>query len=230
MRFYLPVPVLFVGLMVFVVGTALFGNLSTSTWSVIAALMGGTGFFVYIKLLLKERHPLASSSWVVWVVLDFMCVIGNIVDNEFNGLVLIYTAGAVVTCIILLCRDGMSKWDVWDKTCTAIALVGVVLWQVFNYMPITIGSWDITGVKIGMFFAQVSGIVGSIPMWKKVWQKPHSESAHAWVIWAWSCIAGIMAISEWTFVKASSPVTFAFIEWVICLVMYYRRCIKPPHQ
>lgn len=257
MRFSIPVPVLFTALMISVGGTALFGNLSSDMWSVVAALMGGCGFAVYITLLVRDRHPSSSASWLVWVVLDLMCAIGNWVDNEFNGLVLIYSGGAMVTCMVLLIRDGLpkwrqrtkptgriarilhsmlvlkdgiSQWNNWDRVCTVLAIVGIFFWQVFNYMPLEISSLHIRGVDIGMFFAQLSGLIGSIPMWKHVWKEPGSESAHAWVIWAWSCIAGIMAISEWTFVKASSPVTFAFIEWVICSVMLYRRMINPPHQ
>lgn len=199
------------------------GNLTTDQWSVIAGLMALCGYIVYCADLVLDKKYTPNSSWIVWVLLDWTSVFGMYTRNELNGLVLIYSVGATATAIFLVIRDGMTKWTQTDKVCTAISLVGIALWIACDYVL----PWKGWGPVVGVVLAQVSGLVGSWPMVEYSWKEPTVENRYAWSIWAFSCYAGLFAVSAWGFdlenvVRWPAPVTFSVIETTILIVLYLR--------
>lgn len=212
--------VLLACLVISICGMIVLGDFSTKQWSVCSALIAMSAFVVYWTDLYLNKKASPSSSWIVWVLLDWVSAVGMYTKNELNGLVLIYTIGATLTAIFLLWRDGMSRWTKWDISCTIISVIGIILWIAFERLPMDLSWTGLTGVQIGVACAQFSGIVGSIPMWISIYKKPDEENRYAWAIWAFSCIAGLMAVSEWVFVKFAAPVTFTVIEWVILVLIY----------
>jgi hypothetical protein len=104
--------------------------------------------------------------------------------------------------VILGFKHGDRKFERLDIICQAGALVGLVLWLIFNSPTIAV----IAAVAIDL--------IGAIPTFKHCWQKPHEET---WITFALCAVGGgitVFIAGSWAITAVAYPLYILLINTV----------------
>lgn len=133
-------------------------------------------------------------SWFTWSVLTGIACVASFVDGQIPSAVLMLMATIETAMVVVLgFKHGDRKLEKLDIYCLAGAVVGLVLWLVFNSPAIAI----IAAITIDL--------IGSIPTVKHSWQQPHEET---WITFALSGLAGgltLLAVGGWQITAVAYP-------------------------
>lgn len=195
--------------------------LPKSVLSIIAGFLFVLGFIPYIRAILrketKETKPAkpAKASWLIWASLDTITLTGMFFEKTVNGQILGAVLGAWVVVALAL-KYGTPGWTKLDKFCLAGAVLGIVLWRMFN------------NPALGIMTSLSVVFIGSIPTFASAWKDPSREDKLAWTIFWISCVCAVIAIPQWTLADASQPITFFAIETIMMYILYIRpRSLAP---
>jgi hypothetical protein len=175
------------------------------------------GFLPYIVAIVRGSTKPAKATWIIWASLDTITLCGMFAKEAVNGQIL----GAVVgawTIAALSVKFGASGWTKLDKLCLAGAVLGVLLWQVFD------------NPLLGIVTSLSVVFLGSIPTFVSVWRDPSREDKFSWTIFWASCVVAVWAIPSWTIADAGQPLTFFTIEMVMMYILYFRHVSNPLHR
>lgn len=190
--------------------------------SAIAGIMFVGGFVPYILAVWRDRNiPLGTpgkaepkkSSWLIWASLDTIIIAGMYAKHSVNGLIVGAAIGAWVVAILAL-KYGAPGWSWLDKFCIAGAVLGVVLWKVFN------------SPTVGLAISLVILLLGSIPTFASVFEHPDKENKLGWTIFWLGCFFGVLAIPKMTFEDAAQPIVFLVIETTTMCLLFIKPRIR----
>jgi len=182
-------------------------------FSVIAGLLFVIGYVPYIIAIVKKKTKPAKASWIIWGVLDTIVIAGMIAADSLNGQMIGVFIGVWIV-IILTLKYGSSGWTKLDKICLAGAVIGIILWQIFNN--------PVLGILISLGITSM----GSIPTFVSAWQDPSRENKAGWTLFWFSCVFALFAIPKWTLADASQPIIFFIIESIMMYILYRKTFYK----
>ena len=182
-------------------------------FSVIAGILFTFGFLPYILSTLAGKTKPTKASWIIWASLDTITFAGMWAKHALNGQIVGAVIGAWITVALALKR-GVPGWTKLDKLCLAGAVLGIVLWAIFNS--------PVTGLTISVSVV----FLGSIPTFVSAWHDPSRESKIAWTTFWVSCIFAVVAIPKLTLQNAMQPITFFLIESIMMYILYIRPKLK----
>jgi hypothetical protein len=165
----------------------------------------------------RKVKPIAPSttSWIIWGSLDFITLAGMYVENAVNGQIIGACIGVTVV-IGLVLKYGTPGWTRLDKFTLAGAVLGILLWKLFD-SPV-----------LGIITSNIVGFAGSIPTFVSAWRKPENENGLAWTMLWVSCVLAVIAIPHWTLADAAQPLTFFVIETIMMGILFIRpRFVRP---
>jgi hypothetical protein len=178
--------------------------------SVIAGLLFIVGFVPYIRAILRKEAKPAKASWIIWASVDSITLAGMFVENTVNGQILGAVVGAWVVVAFAL-KFGSPGWTKLDKFCLGGAILGIMLWKIFNN-PV-----------LGIMTSLCVIFIGSIPTFVSAWKDPSREDKLAWTIFWGSCVLAVIAIPKWTLADAAQPITFFVIETIMIYIIYVKK-------
>lgn len=183
--------------------------------TVIAGVLFIIGFVPYIRAIVRKETKPTTASWLIWATLDTITLAGMFFKNAVNGQIIGAVLGAWVVVVLALIY-GTRGWTKLDKYCLGGAVLGIVLWLVFDN-PV-----------FGIVISNVVVFLGAIPTFKSAWGDPSREDKVAWTIYWLSCVVAVLAIPAWTLADATQPVTFFVIETIMMYIVYIRaRALAP---
>lgn len=183
------------------------------TLSIFAGLLFVIGFIPYIRAILRKETKPVKVTWLIWASLDTITLVGMFFKNTVNGQII----GAVIggwVIVVLALKYGTSGWTKLDKFCLGGAILGIVLWQMFDN-PV-----------LGIITSQSTMFLGSIPTFVSAWKDPSREDKLAWTIFWISCVFAIIAISHWTLADATQPIMFFAVETTMMFILFIRPRIR----
>lgn len=176
-------------------------NLST-----LAGLLTLGAFIPYILGILSKENVPSKATWIIWASLDTITLAGMYAKGTLNGQIISAGFGGWITVAFAL-KYGESGWTKRDKLCLSGAVLGIILWLIFNDPVIGIVT------SLSVIF------LGSIPTFTSVWKDPSRENKLAWLLFWSAGGCATLSISEWTLAKAAQPVTFFLIESIILAII-----------
>jgi len=179
------------------------------TLSILAGLLFVAAFVPYIRAILRKETKPAKASWLIWASLDTITLAGMFFKDTVNGQILGAVLGAWVVAVLAL-KYGTPGWTKLDKACLVGAVLGIVLWQVFNDPVFGI----VTSLSVVF--------LGSIPTFTSAWKDPSRENKLAWTIFWVSCVCAVIAIPHRTLADAAQPITFFAIETIMMYILFVR--------
>jgi len=108
-------------------------------------------------------------------------------------------------------KIGMPGWTKLDKWCIGGAVLGIILWQVFDE------------ANFGIVISNIVIAIGSIPTFRSAWKDPSHENKLAWTMFWISCWLAVIAIPQWTLADAAQPVTFFIVDGIVTCILFIRR-------
>lgn len=145
-----------------------------------AALITIIAVIPYARDILRGTTRPNIVSWITWTLLTGIATAAEIAAHEY--IAAIFTAAAVVETgliVILGLKHGYVKYTAFDIVCQIGAIVGIIMWQLFN------------SPAIGVVACVAIDFVGALPTIRHSWKDPGEET---WSTYALSGVGGILAI------------------------------------
>ena len=146
----------------------------------------------YIIDVVKKKTKPNIVTWIIWSVLIGIGAAALYASNEFNAALLL-TGDFIATFAVVIVglKYGTAKLDRFDFVCLIGAVVGLILWLVFN-SPL-----------IAIIATIVIDFIGTVPTVRHSYHNPEEET---WITFALGVIATI-------FTLLSLP-NYTFSAWI----------------
>jgi hypothetical protein len=177
------------------------------TFSVIAGILTVVSLIPYIRAILRKETKPAKASWLIWASLNSIILVGMFFKGSVNGQILGSVIGNWIVLVLALKR-GTPGWTRIDKSCLCGAVIGIVLWKLFDD--------PVFGIATSLIVA----FFGSIPTFVSAWKDSSRENKLAWTIVWVSCVFTIVAIPRWTVADAAQPIVFLVNDTVMMYILY----------
>ena len=145
-------------------------------------LITAAGIIYCVSIIRGRTKPHRTTRFAVLVILalNFVSVLaahGNLGAEVYSGILFV----SAIAFFILSIKSGMGGFSVFDWTCLAVVLVGVVAWRV-SANPI-----------LGVWSAVVADFVAYLPALYKTWKYPRTESPWLYALSGSASFVGLIA-------------------------------------
>ncbi len=183
--------------------------------SAIAGVLFLAAFIPYIRSILRGQTIPAKATWLIWATIDTITLVGMVMTHALNGQIIGAVLGVWIVAILAL-RLGASGWSRLDIVCILGAAAGLCL----------------------MFFSPTYGLItslsvlfiGSIPTFVHGYREPEKENKAAWMIYFFSCLFALPAVTQWDVQHAAQPLIFFVTESVMVYMTWIRPRFAPPES
>lgn len=151
-------------------------------WMVISASLAVGAAVPYVIDILRSDEPKQKVvTWVIWTILTGVGCVASFADGQIPSalLTLVMTLQTGTIAVLLLVKGASRRLESLDRWCLVGAMVGLVLWPIFNSPAVTI---------VAMITID---IIGAVPTLKHSWQKPHEEKGVTFLL---TGVAGFIAL------------------------------------
>lgn len=159
------------------------------------------GVIPYLIEVVKGKTKPRVVSWLTWSVLTAISCAAAYVEGQYPTAILLFVASLeTLTVVILGWQLGDKKIVRLDIVCLLGALVGIILWQVFNTPAIAV----IATIAIDL--------VGGIPTLVHSYKRPHEET---WIIFFLAFLGAgctLLVISDWRITAFAYPLYLVIIN------------------
>jgi hypothetical protein len=188
------------------------GTASVKTaFLVFASLITLASVIPYARDILRGTTRPNIVSWITWTLLTGIATAAEIAAGEYVAA--IFTGSAVLetaTIVFLGVRHGYVKYTRFDLVCQVAAIVGIILWQLFN------------SPAIGVMASVTIDFIGALPTIRHSWVKPDEET---WVTFAMSSLGGLFAVAaleNYNWINMPYAVYIVIINIVLSAIIIWR--------
>jgi len=165
----------------------------------------------YIRDIIKGKTKPRVVSWFTWSLLTGIAAVATFADHQYAAAVLLLFATFETAAITLLgLRHGDRKFERFDIFCQVGAIVGLILWLVFDSPAVAV----VATVAIDF--------VGALPTFKHQWQKPYEETWSAFFLAALGAICTVAATTKWSVTAVVYPLYIVVANVVGCTIILMR--------
>ncbi len=165
----------------------------------------------YMIAIVRGKTKPRVVSWFTWTLITAIASAASFADHQYPAAILSLCAAVETLMVVILgLKHGDRKFERVDIICQIGAIVGVVLWLVFNSPAIAVVA------------SLVIDLVGCIPTLIHAWQKPHEET---WLTFLLSAIGGgitLLVAGNWKITAIAYPVYILLINIIIALFIVVR--------
>lgn len=158
----------------------------------------------------KTRPNIAS--WTTWTLLTGLATVAEIGAHEYRTAIFTGAATLETTLIVILgLKYGYVKYTRFDAVCQISAIIGIILWQIFN-TPL-----------IAVLASVVIDFIAVLPTYRHAWFKPYEET---WQTFALSGVAGTFAIGAliaYNWVSLTFAVYVVIVNVVLSMTIILKR-------
>lgn len=166
----------------------------------------------YISDILKRSTKPNVTSWITWTLLFFVATTAEFSAGEYRTA--LFTGSITIECLLIVIlgsKFGYSRYTKFDAVCQFGALLGFVVWWVFN------------NPLLAIFFVMAIDFLACLPTIEHSWFSPREET---WQTFILSCVGGLFALFSLTSYNWTStlyPVYIVLINTLITSVILFRR-------
>jgi hypothetical protein len=177
----------------------------------IAGLITVVAIIPYIRDIIRGETKPNVVSWSTWTLLLIIATSAAFASHQPRTafLTLGDTIGTGLTLLLGL-KYGIAKYTKLDAFCQVGALVGIVLWLVFNSPGIAILA------TIAIDF------IASVPTLNHSWHKPQEETWTTFGLIAFAAVLTLFSVSAHTVPSLSFPIYLLVINALISTILIYR--------
>jgi len=180
---------------------------------ILATLITVLAVVPYIIDILKGSTRPNLVSWVTWTLLTGIATVAELSAGEV--ITSIFTASATLATLLVvivgLFRKSYVKYTRFDVICQISALLGIVLWQVFDSPGLAVVA------------SVIIDFIGALPTLRHSYQKPREET---WVTFAVSSLGGlfgVLALESYDWVSLPYPVYIVLMNLATAIVILASR-------
>jgi len=169
----------------------------------------------YVRDIVKGTTKPNIVSWITWTLLTGIATAAEIAGHQY--VTAIFTASAVLetTIIVVLgLKYGYVKYTTFDVICQVSAIIGIILWQLFN------------SPSLGVIASVTIDFIGAMPTIKHSWIMPNEET---WSTYALAGLGGalaILALSQYNWISLTYAVYIVLINILFSSIIIGRNKAK----
>lgn len=184
-----------------------------TTFLVLSAVITFVGVVPYLLDIIKGKTKPNLVSWITWTLLTGIATAAEIAAHEYVAAIFTAAAATETGAVVVfgLLKRAYVRYTKFDVVCQLSAVVGIVLWQVYN------------SPEIGIVASVTIDFIGALPSIRHSWIKPYEET---WQTYALSGLGGVLAmfaLSTYNWASLPYPLYIVIINTVFPLVILYRR-------
>jgi len=176
-----------------------------------AAVICSTAALPYFISIIKRETVLNRASWFVWLAVGGVTFSSYLVSGARATIFLpaLYLVTNAIFFIMSLKygEGGLSKFDL---SCVAIAMFALLVW------------WITRRSDYANYVSLMAEFIGFLPTYKKIWQRPETESYLAWGIATFAQFLNLFAIEQRRAVIIVDPVSI-FLDYFIVMLLLSRK-------
>jgi hypothetical protein len=179
---------------------------------VISSILAIVNILPYIRDVYRKKNKPRIVSWLTWSLLTGIASAASFSDRQYaSGILLLLSSLETLSVVILGWRFGVREFDFFDAACQAAAVVGLVLWLIFNSPSIAI----IATISID--------IAASLPTLRHAWRKPFEETAITFFLGSLAALFTFMAAKNFKITAVAFPIYLVLMNFLISAVIYTRQ-------
>ena len=178
----------------------------------IGALLMMVSTIPYALDIVRKKTRPNVVTWITWTLLTAIATAATFAVHEPRTAFL--TLGSCLSTLLIVILGtwyGIAKLSLFDVACQLLAIIGLLLWLLFNSPLIAI----IATVAIDF--------VGFLPTLRHAWLKPQEET---WQAFAWSVLAIAFTLASLTNYSAASlvyPLYLFLADGLLTITIILRR-------
>lgn len=179
---------------------------------VLATVITVLSVMPYLRDILKGTTKPNLVSWITWTLLTGIATAAEISAHEYVAAT--FTGAAVVETglvVLLGLRRGYVKYTTFDAVCQIAAIVGIILWQLFN------------SPAIGVLAAVTIDFIGALPTFRHSWIKPGEETWQTFFFAGLGAVFGLLALETYNLVSLPYAVYLIAVNAIISAIIIGRR-------
>lgn len=182
----------------------------------IMAIIGGMLAIVsvipYMIDIVKRRTKPNIVSWFTWTLLTGIAMLATFAAGEINTGILMAGSTICTTIVVILgIKYGIAKFSWFDGFCQIGAIVGLILWLVFDSPTVAI----IASVTIDC--------IAMLPTLRHSWVKPGEETWQTFIIGVIAPVFTIASLQTFTLDALLYPFYLVIANALIALTVIIRR-------
>jgi hypothetical protein len=180
--------------------------------ALIGALLATISTLPYIIDIIKRRTKPNIVSWITWTMLTGIAMAAAFAAREPRTAILMLGSTVCTFAVVVLgLRYGIAKFSPFDGLCQLGAVVGLVLWLIFNSPSIAI----IAAVTIDF--------IGMLPTLRHSWLEPQEETWQTFVIGIVAPLFTIVSLEAFNVASLLYPIYLVLANSAIVFAVIYRR-------
>ena len=174
-------------------------------------VIGIVSYSFYFRDLFKGKTKPDAYSWFIWGVLASITFFAQKTSGGGAGA---WATGFTAIVCFIIAAIAFSKGDGRIKLIDEISLVGAAF---------AIGLWCYTkDPLLAVFLAIAVGALGFVPTFKKVFQKPHEETAITYLLNACKFALAFLALGSFTPVTWLYPVSITLMNVSLAATIFLK--------
>lgn len=182
---------------------------------IFASVITFTSVFPYLKDIIRGSTRPNIVSWITWTLLTAIATIAELVGGETATAIFTLSATMATLLVVLFgLRYGYTKYSRFDVWCQVGALLGFVLWWIFNSPVLAIVA------------AVIIDFIGTLPTIVHSWKSPKEET---WITYSMTVVGAlftILALTSFNWSSLSYPVYIILINSLLSVTILVRRKFK----
>ncbi len=178
----------------------------------IASIIEILGSIPYMLDTVKGKTKPNVVSWFTWTLLTAIGATAALAAHEPRTAILTY-ANAVSTGVIILLglKYGFAKFGWFDGLCQAGAIIGLILWLVFN-SPTTAITATVT-----------IDLIASLPTLRHCWLHPQEETWQTFFISGIGATIGLLALGVYNLNSLAYPIYLFILDFTLAFTVIISR-------
>ncbi len=174
---------------------------------IIGFIVHQVGGFVYLRDTWYGKTQPNRVSFLLWGVAPLIGAVAALSDGVTWAVLPVFAAGVgpfLVFFVSFVNKKAYWKITRFDWVCAALSVLALILWQV-TQNPV-----------LAIVFALLADGAASLPVIRKSWTHPHSETAITYLAVAFNQLTAFLVMKEFSFVEMAFPVYI----FVICMGLF----------
>jgi hypothetical protein len=183
---------------------------------ILSALISILCVIPYCRDIIKHKTKPNLVSWITWTLLTGVILAAQISEGEYRAAV--FSFGLVIatgSIVVLGLWHGYVKYTVFDVACQMLAVLGLILWQVFD------------DPLIALYVSIAVDFIGLVPTLRHAWQKPFEETWQTFAIGILAPVFGFIALDTFTQINTTYLVYVFFADLALVSIILHRRRLVP---
>lgn len=165
----------------------------------------------YVLDILKKKTKPRVVSWFTWSLLSAIAGAASLSDHQYAAAALSFSATTETMIVVVLgLKYGERDFGWFDIACQVGAIVGMILWFVFNSPAIAVVA------SVGIDF------IAALPTLKHSWEKPAEETWVTFFLAGTAAVFTIFAATSARITALANPIYILLINYVTTAIILYR--------